>query len=202
MCLPTELRAQQAGSDEGAAAAEPQNVPPAVQRAEAEIERTARRFRLGIQGGAGIDPEILDFGVHAQIGPIFSRNVTFRPVFEIGAGEVTTMLGINLDVIYALPGFDGDSRTEERRWVPYVGAGPTFGLSHQGFETDDVDNVNAPGVVVVDDDRNRFDFSDTDFNGGLNFIVGMRRPSGAFFEMKTTAWGVSNIRLLAGFNFF
>ena len=44
-------------------------------------------------------------------------------------------------------------------------------------------------------------FSDTDFNGGVNFIVGMRRQNGAFFEMRATAWGVSNIRLLAGFNF-
>jgi hypothetical protein len=29
----------------------------------------------------------------------------------------------------------------------------------------------------------------------------MRRQSGMFFEMKATAWGVSNVRLLAGFNF-
>jgi len=37
--------------------------------------------------------------------------------------------------------------------------------------------------------------------GGMNFIVGTRKRSGAFFEMKATAWGVSNVRLLAGFNF-
>jgi len=35
----------------------------------------------------------------------------------------------------------------------------------------------------------------------MNFIVGMRKTRGAFFEMRATAWGVSNIRLLAGFNF-
>ena len=35
----------------------------------------------------------------------------------------------------------------------------------------------------------------------MNFIVGMRKQNGMFFEMKATAWGVSNIRLLAGFNF-
>jgi len=29
----------------------------------------------------------------------------------------------------------------------------------------------------------------------------MRKQSGVFFEMKATAWGVSNIRLLAGFGF-
>jgi hypothetical protein len=50
--------------------------------------------------------------------------------------------------------------------------------------------------------QDRFDFGDTDFNGGMNFIVGMKTEKGAFFEMKATAWGVTTIRLLAGFNFF
>ena len=53
----------------------------------------------------------------------------------------------------------------------------------------------------VDETGGRFDFSNTDFNAGLNFIVGMKRRNGTFFEMKTTAWGASNIRLLIGFNF-
>jgi hypothetical protein len=39
------------------------------------------------------------------------------------------------------------------------------------------------------------------FEGGVNFIVGARRPSGMFLEMKATAYGVSNVRLLMGFNF-
>ena len=34
---------------------------------------------------------------------------------------------------------------------------------------------------------------------GMNFIVGMRKRSGVFFEMRATALGVSNIGLLAGF---
>ena len=62
-------------------------------------------------------------------------------------------------------------------------------------------SVGTTGATVDLDDHNRFDFSDTDFNGGMNFIVGMRKQSGMFFDMKATAWGVSNIRLLAGFNF-
>lgn len=50
-------------------------------------------------------------------------------------------------------------------------------------------------------DRNRFDFSDTDTEGGMNFIAGARNQKGLFFELKATAWGVTNIRLLAGFTF-
>ena len=179
-------------------AASRQNVPAPVQRAEANVERQVKRWAIGVQGGVGLDPEIVDVGVHARVGPIFGRNLTFRPVLEIGAGEVTTILGINLDFIYTFPGY-----TRDTPWIPYIGGGPNFGLSHQGFETEDSDNVDAEGPdgEDVDETGGRFDFSDTDFNGGMNFIVGMRKQNGVFFEMKATAWGVSNIRLLAGFDF-
>ena len=148
------------------------------------MERAVERFRIGVEGGVGLDPELIQFGAHAAFAPIFSRNAEFRPGIEFGVGEVTTVFGINLDVLYSLPGATGQTR-----WMPYVGAGPNFSLSHRSFESD------------PDDDRNRFDFSDTDFDSGFNFIVGVRSQRGAFFEMKATAYGVSNVRLLAGFNF-
>ena len=162
-----------------------QNIP-------ARAEREARRFGFGVVGGVGLDPELVDVGAHATFGPVLKRDLVFRPGLEIGAGEITTSLAINLDFVYTFRGDAGQAA-----WMPFVGAGPAFGLSHRGFSTDEVDHVDN-GTDVP---SNRFDFSDTDFNGGLNFIVGMRKPSGVFFEMRATAWGVSNIRLLAGFNF-
>jgi len=162
-----------------------QNVPPAVQQVERNIESAVRRFGIGIQGGVALDPELIDFGAHATFGPIFSPAVAFRPGVEIAIGEVTTMLGINLDVLYVLPGTTADSR-----WRPYVGAGPHFSYSRVDFEPDD-----------VDDDDNRFDFSDSDGNAGFNFIAGARNANGVFIELKATAYGVSTIRLLAGFDF-
>jgi hypothetical protein len=173
-----------------------QNVPPAVQQTEADVESAVKRFGMGVQGGVGLDPEMIVFGAHATFGPIFRPTLQVRPGIEVGLGEVTTMFGINLDVLYTVPGFTG-----ETPWLPYVGAGPNFSLSHRGFETEDGENVDVDGVPDDVEDRGRFDFSDTDFNGGMNFIVGMRRQTGMFFEMKATAWGVSNVRLLAGFNF-
>jgi hypothetical protein len=173
------------------------NTPAEARQAEDAVERVVERFRVGVEGGVGLDPELIMFGAHAAFAPIFSRNVEFRPGIEFGVGEITTLFGINLDVLYLLPG-----STRTTRWMPYVGAGPNFGLSHRGFETEDGDNVEVDGVDVGDGDtRNRFDFSDTDFNGGLNFIAGARSQGGVFFELKATAYGVSNIRLLAGFNF-
>lgn len=164
------------------------NVPAPAQQAEDTVERVVRRFRIGVEGGVGVDPELIFFGAHGTFGPIFKRGVEFRPGIEFGVGEVTTEFGINLDVLYTLPG-----ATRTARWVPYVGAGPNFSLSHRGFE------VSADEATP--EERNRFNFGDTDFDGGLNFIAGARKRNGMFLEMKATAYGVSNVRLLVGFNF-
>lgn len=160
------------------------NVPKGAQQAEDAVERIVKRFRIGVEAGVGVDPELIMFGAHGAFAPIFHRNVEFRPGIEFGLGELTTLFGINLDVLYTL-----QNATRGTAWLPYIGAGPNFSLSHRGFESDNVD------------DGNRFDFSDTDFEAGFNFIAGARRQNGMFFEMKATAYGVANIKLLAGFNF-
>ena len=87
-----------------------QNVPAAVQQAEADVEAAVERFGVGVHGGIGLDPEIIDFGAHATFGPIFRPTLQFRPSIEVGLGEVTTMFGINLDVLYTMPGFTRDTR--------------------------------------------------------------------------------------------
>jgi hypothetical protein len=162
-----------------------QNVPAKAQDAEGSVERAVKRFGVGVEGGVGLDPELLAFGAHATFGPVFRRNVQFRPGIEFGVGEVTTTLAINLDVLYTFSA----AATRQTRWTPYFGAGPSFGLSHRGFES------------TTDPQGNRFNFSDTSFDAGLNFIAGARNRSGLFLEMRATAYGVSNVRLLAGFNF-
>ena len=163
------------------------NVPPEAQRAEDTVARTVRRFRIGVDGGVGLDPELIMFGAHGAFGPIFKKEIEFRPGFEFGLGEVTTMFGINLDVLYILPGSSSTTR-----WTPYIGAGPNFALNHRAFSTEDEEDV---------EEDSRFDFSDTSFEGGFNFIAGARNQRGVFFELKATAYGVSTIRLMGGFNF-
>ena len=175
------------------------NLPVEAQRVEEAVERSVRRFRVGVQGGMGLDPELIMVGTHATFGPVFRRGVDFRPGVEVGVGELTTLLALNLDVIYR---FGATATGQTAEWAPYIGAGPSMGLSHRGFEAegDDLDNVDGANDDGLED-RNRFDFSDTDFNGGMNFIAGARRQNGMFVELKATAWGVSNIRLMAGFDF-
>ena len=181
--VPQLVRAQ--SNDETSPRVQQSNVPEEARQAEQAVERTVRRLRAGVEGGVGVDPELIMFGAHAAFGPLFKRGVDFRPGVELGVGEVTTLFGINLDVLYTLPG------GARAGWAPYIGAGPNFALSHRGFENDDGE----------DDDRNRFDFSDTDFEGGFNFIAGARHRNGMFLELKATAYGVSNVRLLVGYNF-
>src|SRR5688572_8941659 len=163
-----------------------------AQQVQDAVERTVDRFGIGVQGGVGLDPELIMFGAHGTFAPIFHRDVSFRPGVEFGVGEITTLFGINLDVLYTLPG-----ATRVTRWMPYVGAGPNFSVANRGFEFDADDDVESD----ADDDGNRFDFSDTDFEPGFNFVVGARAQNGLFVEMRATAYGVSNIRLLAGFDF-
>jgi hypothetical protein len=153
-----------------------------VQQRAREVENAATRFGVGVQAGVAFDPELIDFGGHATFGPIFRPSIQFRPGVEIGLGEVTTFLGVNLDVLYSFP---SDSNTG---WRPYVGGGPNFGFRRVDFESDD-------------DDGTRFDFGDTDPIAGFNFIAGARNPNGLFIEIKASAYGISNVRLLAGFNF-
>jgi hypothetical protein len=166
------------------------NVPPAAQRAEDTVERVVRRFGIGVDGGVALDPELIQFGAHGTFAPIFRRDIEFRPGIEFGVGELTTMFGINLDVVYFLPG-----STRTTRWMPYVGAGPNFALSHRGLE---IDVEDGEGNI---DTGNRFDFGDTDFATGFNFIAGARNQRGVFFELRATAHGVSNVKLMAGYNF-
>ena len=175
-------------------AAGPDQAP--AQGLQNTVEDTVKKFNIGVQGGVSIDPEMITLGAFGNFGPIFSPQVRFRPGLYLSFGEVTTEFGFDLDLLYTLPSTAGQA------WRPYVGGGPNFALSHKGFEAPPGEGTSDDGSTDSEDsDSDRFDFSDTDFEAGFNFIVGARRPSGVFFEMKATAWGVANVKLLAGFSF-
>jgi len=171
------------------AARQDQAAPPpaAVQKAETAVKGAVRRFRIGFQGGVTFAPELIDLGIHARFGPVFTEKVEVRPGLEFGFGEVTTMFAVNVDVLYTL----GDA-TQKRRWVPYVGAGPTFALSHRA-----VDTTSDPEADV----SSRFDFSDSEYQTGVNIIAGVREKNGMSLEAKATINGVQIVTLLIGFSF-
>jgi hypothetical protein len=156
-------------------------IPESVRDVEGNIKREARRWRLGVRAGAAFDPELFMFGVHSQMGPIFTPHVFFRPSAEFDFGEVTDLIALNFEGIYRFP------RSYERTdWAPYVGAGPALTFIHQNFQAG----------------RN-IDFGNFDFDAGFNILAGMQSRRGTFVEAKTSLWSrpAPVLRLIVGYNF-
>ncbi|HJS97663.1 MAG TPA: hypothetical protein VJ756_01135 [Terriglobales bacterium] len=160
-------------------------VPRQVRDVEGEIRHEARRWRLGVRAGAALDPELIMFGVHSQMGPIFNRNVLFRPSAEFDWGEVTDLIALNLEAIYRLP-----IMARRRNWSAYVGAGPALTFLHQNFETQQGQGRNI-------------DFGNFDFDTGFNILTGVRLRRGTFVEIKTSLYArpAPTLRLIFGKDF-
>lgn len=160
-------------------------VPPTIRRVERDIARQMRRYQAGVRTGVAIDPELLLFGVHAQVGPFFNKDVFLRPNVEFAFGEVTSLVAVNLEAIYRLP-----ITSRQGRWTAYVGAGPGFNFIHQDF-----DRVNGDG--------DRFDFGNFENDTTLNFLGGLRYRSGMFMELKTSVYSSPSptMRFIIGYNF-
>lgn len=181
--LATRVRALEAAASpqQRAAGTEAAPIPESVRNLESDIRREARRWRVGVRAGAAFDPELFMFGVHSQMGPIFTPRVFFRPSAEFAFGEVTDLIVLNLEGVYRF------TRSVERRnWSPYVGAGPALTFIHQNFEAG----------------RN-IDFGNFDFDAGFNILLGMQSRQGTFFEARTSLWSrpAPVLRLIVGYNF-
>jgi hypothetical protein len=163
----------------GANAAPPDVVPASVRTAESAIEREAKLFHFGAQVGFGLDPEVIEFGVHARFGPFFSKNLNFRPSANFEWGEVTRMIGLNADVIYNLPFTLGS-----RRFI-YFGGGPGFNFIEQ--------SVNHQSVS----------FSDFHYSTSLNILLGVRFRNGVFTELKTGVYAAPApiFNMMVGYTF-
>lgn len=177
-------RAQGAGSA-NAAARDAAPVPPSVRHVENQIKRDARRWRLGARAGVGLDPELVLFGVHSQIGPVFNRNVFFRPNADFEWGEVTDMVALNLEAVYRFR-----STTRGGAWAPYVGAGPSLNFIHQSFDTQAGQSRNIS-------------FGNFDYETGFNVLMGLENRHGTFFEVKTSLYSqpAPVLRLMVGKTF-
>jgi len=174
-----------APSAKGAAPAQAQPIPPAVRDLERDIKRQARRWRLGVRAGVGLDPELILFGVHSQLGPIFHRDVFFRPNAEFAFGEVTDLIALNLEAIYRLP-----VSSRRGNWSAYLGAGPALTFLHQSFQSQTGQGRNI-------------EFGNFDFDAGFNILTGVQFRRGTFFEVKTSLYSrpAPTLRLILGYNF-
>jgi hypothetical protein len=166
--------------ESGAALPDAAPPPKEMREVEREIEKELRRWQVGVRIGAGLDPELFLIGVHAGVGPVFSRDFYFRPNAEFGFGELTDMFALNLEGAYRLP-----VNFRHGRWSSYAGAGPSFNFVHQGLE------------------RREIDFGNFTYETGLNIFTGVRFRRGTFVEVKTNLWAhsVPTLRLIFGYTF-
>lgn len=175
----------QDGSAANATAHQAAPLPPKAKHVERKIEHTARRWRMGVQAGMGLDPELAMFGVHSQMGPVFNRNVFFRPNADFEWGEITDMVALNLEGVYRFP-----TTVDRRKWAPYVGAGPALNFIHQSFQAQAGQGRNI-------------NFGNFDYETGFNILVGFENRHGTFFEAKTSLYSqpAPEFRLIIGKTF-
>jgi hypothetical protein len=145
-------------------ATQPDVVPESVRNTEKALAREARRFHAGFQGGFALDPELIHLGVHARLGPIFSKNLYIRPNATFAYGEITKMFGFNLDLLYSLPFAVGARR------AVYFGVGPGFNFAEQ----------TAAGQGVS--------FSEFHYDSALNLMIGVQHRGGLFTELRTSVY--------------
>ena len=159
-------------------------IPPQVRNIENDIKHEARRWRLGARAGIALDPELVMFGVHSQMGPIFSRNVYFRPNAEFAWGEITDMVALNLEGVYRF------QHARRGAWSPYLGGGPALNFIHQSFKTQA-------------SDQRDISFGNFDYETGFNILMGFENRHGTFFEVKTSLYSqpAPVLRLILGKNF-
>ena len=179
-----KVTAMPVASPETPPAAEQEVVPPSVRRLEQSVERQARRFHLGARTGATLDQELFSLGAHTQIGPFFADRLYARPNFELGFGEVTTLIAFNFEGIYQLP-----VTQHGGRFNVYLGGGPALNFTDRGFETPEGESDNS---------LNRFDDFSTEMS--FNILMGVQLRSGFFTELKAAAYAGPHIRFILGYN--
>jgi hypothetical protein len=83
--LATRVRTLEAAASpqQRAAGTEAAPIPESVQNLESDIRREAQRWRVGVRAGAAFDPELFMFGVHSQMGPIFTPAFSSGPVLSL-----------------------------------------------------------------------------------------------------------------------
>lgn len=158
-------------------------IPPELRRLERQINRQVRKYNVGVRVGAALNPEMVFGGVHARFGPIFHPDVYFRPNVDIGFGEVTTQIALNLEAVYRLPINERSSR-----WSTYLGAGPGFNFGHRNF-------------TAAQSGSRDIDFGDFEWSTGLNVLAGLENRNGMFLEFKATAYATPHFRMMLGYSF-
>ncbi len=144
----------------------------ALTLAVSAVASVASAQSFGLRAGASGSPDQFYAGLHAETSPVADR-VTFRPNAEVGVGDGVTLLALNLEFVYRQP-------LTNSSWSLLAGGGP------------------AANLYSFDGDRGRG--SDSDFGGGLNFLLGLEHRGGFFTEVKVGLIDSPSIKVGVGIN--
>ena len=88
---------------------------------------------VGVRAGVSVNPDQFYFGGHAETAPLVG-NLRFRPNLEVGIGDDTTLVAVNIEFAYHFP--------SQRSWHAYAGGGPALNFIRRGGETDSEGGLN------------------------------------------------------------
>jgi hypothetical protein len=129
----------------------------------------------GPRVGVAMDPDLVQFGLHADLANMASH-VVFQPSAEVGVGDQLTVLSLNMDTAYRFT-------SQWDVWSPYLGGGV------------DVSFVNR------DDGYPDRSYTDT----GLAVLGGIQRGlangNRFFLETKIGLFDSPDLRFTAGWTF-
>jgi hypothetical protein len=83
----------------------------------------AQGRNFGVRAGVSADPDQFFFGGHYETKPLL-KHLTFKPSVEIGIGDDTTLIALNVEFAYRIP-------IENQPFWLYVGGGPAANIFSQ-----------------------------------------------------------------------
>jgi hypothetical protein len=82
---------------------------------------------VGLRAGVSGSPDQFYAGVHYETAELTER-LRFRPNLEVGVGDDTTLVALNVEFAYRIP-------IRRHPWSVYFGGGPALDLYHSEGET-------------------------------------------------------------------
>jgi hypothetical protein len=140
-------------------------VPAAAQTQGGRADQEAH---YGVRAGFSGFPNQFFIGGHID-APQFHFKTGFRPSVELGFGDNTTLLSVNLDLVHWMPFSSTSARTA---WSMYAGAGV---------------GANFEMIDEVEDE----------FFGNLAAVFGFQHTSGVFAELRVGMR--PSVKVAAGF---
>ena len=133
----------------------------------------AAQGQVGVRAGVSGDPDQFVIGGHYETKPLIPK-LTFRPNVEVGVGDDSTLVALNIEFAYSIPLYG-------KPWRVYLGGGPA--------------------AIIHSNGQGHGDGDGTDVGGGFNFLVGAQHDRGLFVEFKVGAIDSPTVKFLVGYAF-